>query len=400
MSHFTVLVVTDDKPSDDVLDKALAPFHEFECTGIDNEYVKDVDVTAKMRSDYAKDTTRRLRSPDGALHNPYAGHFYREPTPDEAKTMGPMAGIGSGNGVSWTSRDWEDGRGYRAKVRTSPDGWESIYVPTKDIMTFAQFAADWDGKHPVLHGQKPDLEKKHKYGYTLLAADGSVEKVIDRTNADARWDWWKLGGRWQGMLFAKRTAFSKMEIGRGAAGLMGSTHTNSKEGGVDWCRAGDLDIERMKNAAVAERRERWTTVQIKARANGLTLSEAELDTARRACAKERDALWKAWRDKTDKNGKHWTDGLTAHQKTMGTVFYDFGEITTDADIPIEQWIDAAPPISTFAVLKDGKWFELGKMGWWACVSDEKAEQEWSGEFEKLLRSLRPDQFVAVVDCHI
>ena len=39
MSHFTVLVVTDDQPTDQVLTETLQPWHEYECTGIKDQYV-------------------------------------------------------------------------------------------------------------------------------------------------------------------------------------------------------------------------------------------------------------------------------------------------------------------------------------------------------------------------
>ncbi len=39
MSHFAVLVADKDPEA------LLAPFHEFECTGQDDEYVKDIDIT-------------------------------------------------------------------------------------------------------------------------------------------------------------------------------------------------------------------------------------------------------------------------------------------------------------------------------------------------------------------
>lgn len=42
MSHFTVLVIGPDH------EKQLAPFHEFECTGINDEFVQDVDVTKEV----------------------------------------------------------------------------------------------------------------------------------------------------------------------------------------------------------------------------------------------------------------------------------------------------------------------------------------------------------------
>jgi ribosomal silencing factor RsfS len=40
MSHFTVLVTGDHE-------QALAPFHEFECTGENDEYVQDIDITGE-----------------------------------------------------------------------------------------------------------------------------------------------------------------------------------------------------------------------------------------------------------------------------------------------------------------------------------------------------------------
>jgi len=45
MSHFTVLVVTD---TAEELEAALQPFHEYECTGIEDEYVIDVDRTDEV----------------------------------------------------------------------------------------------------------------------------------------------------------------------------------------------------------------------------------------------------------------------------------------------------------------------------------------------------------------
>lgn len=42
MSHFAVLVVGND------IGKQLQPFHEFECNGINDEYVEDNEVTDKV----------------------------------------------------------------------------------------------------------------------------------------------------------------------------------------------------------------------------------------------------------------------------------------------------------------------------------------------------------------
>src|ERR1043165_1149323 len=45
MSHFTVLVIGSN------IEQQLHPFHEFECTGISDEFVVDVDITEEVQSD-------------------------------------------------------------------------------------------------------------------------------------------------------------------------------------------------------------------------------------------------------------------------------------------------------------------------------------------------------------
>ncbi|WP_410735950.1 hypothetical protein [Citrobacter koseri] len=45
MSHFTVLVIGNNP------EKALAPYHEFECTGINDQYIQEVDISEEIRGD-------------------------------------------------------------------------------------------------------------------------------------------------------------------------------------------------------------------------------------------------------------------------------------------------------------------------------------------------------------
>src|SRR5690606_17269805 len=135
-----------------------------------------------------------------SLHDPYADRFYRDPTPQEIDEHGPFHGSGSSNGLSWYSKDWRDGQGYRAKIRLVPEGYEEIEVPAKELKTFAEFVRDWIGAKVVPYGSSPNLTGRHKYGYALVDADGNVTKVVKRTNENAKWDWWALGGRWQGLL--------------------------------------------------------------------------------------------------------------------------------------------------------------------------------------------------------
>lgn len=56
---------------------------------------------------------------------------------------------------------------------------------------------------------------------------------------------------------------------------------------------------------------------------------------------------------------------------------------------------------------DGNWHEKGKMGWWACVSDEKDGDEWENEVKSYIKRLQelPDEereniVVYAIDFHI
>lgn len=45
MSHFSVLVIGNNP------EKALAPYHEFECTGINDAYIQEIDISEEVRGD-------------------------------------------------------------------------------------------------------------------------------------------------------------------------------------------------------------------------------------------------------------------------------------------------------------------------------------------------------------
>lgn len=57
--------------------------------------------------------------------------------------------------------------------------------------------------------------------------------------------------------------------------------------------------------------------------------------------------------------------------------------------------------ATFAFLdSDGKWHERGEMGWWGIVTNESAEDEWYGRYEKLVAAEADNAWFVLVDCHI
>lgn len=56
--------------------------------------------------------------------------------------------------------------------------------------------------------------------------------------------------------------------------------------------------------------------------------------------------------------------------------------------------------SAYAVLKDGKWFEKGEMGWFGISTNEVSGEEWLVKLNELLADLPPDTRLTFVDCHI
>lgn len=188
MSHFTVIVFGED------VEEQLAPYHEFECTGVNDEYVQTLDVTAETREEFENDTVNRLKDAEGNLHEPWDDRFFREPTEEEAKEFGSFAGgFGTRAGFSYSSKDWNDGKGYRPKVRFIPEGFEEIDLPRSEVESFAEFLKDYHGFKPVPFGEEPDIEGDHKYGYYLQDAEGNVITVFDRTNAPWTEHVWCLG---------------------------------------------------------------------------------------------------------------------------------------------------------------------------------------------------------------
>ena len=129
MSHFTVSVITSERPTDAVLTKALAPFHEFECTGLDNEYVQDIDETQEMRDEYAKHEDYVFTDPDGVHHDRWQDQFKQRDT---------------------------SGTFPRDKY-VCPEGWVEGKVPTRK--SFLEFVDDYSGRKAVPFGEEPDLEE-------------------------------------------------------------------------------------------------------------------------------------------------------------------------------------------------------------------------------------------------
>ncbi len=151
-------------------------------------------------------------------------------------------------------------------------------------------------------------------------------------NKNSKWDWYSVGGRWEGYFTLKDGTKS------------------------DSARKGDIDFKAMSDERTEAAAARW-------------------DKAVKTCNGDNE---------TDKNKRYWEYDINEEQWKAGKDAY------------IESARKTA--INTFAVVKDGEWFEKGNMGWFACVTNEN--KQWPDEFESLLTGVPDDEILTLLDCHI
>lgn len=368
MSHFTILVIGDNP------EEQLAPFHEFECTGLDDQYVIDMDETQEYREQYESETTTRYKDENGVLYSPWNDILYRDPTPEEEKRIG--AGTGCSGELSWTSKDWKDGKGYRTKIHCMPEGFQEVECKISDLMSFTAYCIEYHEITAVPAGEVPDLTGEHKFGYCLLDEAGNVAKVVRRTNPNKKWDWYQLGGRWTGFFRLKEDAAGGQKY-------------------VDAAPKADIDFARMRSEAEAKAAQKFDAVR--------SIIEPHLPLT------SWSTLWEKY---CPEHGEaELPGGIIAARRAYSTqpavkalreterfCFEDAEDYTGDRNEFIRRAGTAS--YTTFAVVKDGKWYERGEMGWWGIVLNEKHNSVWGDEFAKLIDSLPEDTLLSVYDCHI
>lgn len=384
MSHFAVMVIGPN------VEQQLAPYHEFECTGVVDQYVQTIDKLDELRAEYETDTRSMKRGPGGELLPSYDDAFYRDPTPEEKGKIG--MGSGFGGGLSWTSKDWGDGLGYRAKVRFTPEGWEDVDVPVKDVMTLVEFIKyQTHDDFPILQeDDTPDLEDRDgcKWGWARVNAAGEVIEYTRRTNPNAQWDWWQLGGRYSGFLKLKADAGVIAEKGR--KGLMGSC-MNDGPGWVDSVVKGAIDFDGMREKDGNEAASRWDKAA----------------AAKVAAGFAADATWDSWEAVRKRHAGnidaardeyHAQPIMKAVKDALDNPFRGVDDLLVSREQFIQQARDRA--LVTYALIKDGQWYAKGEMGWFGMSDDSMTQEEWNRKVNELIDGLPDDTLISVVDCHI
>lgn len=248
-------------------------------------------------------------------------------------------------------------------------------------MTFREYVEDYKGRHIKTADSTPE---DVKYGYAEVDANGEIVRIIDRTNPNAKWDWYEIGGRWTGFFQLKHGA-------EGTVGRPGLMTEAAKHGCADSAAKGDIDFEDMYVAAGNRAGKLWDRVH------------ALLGPI----ADEPFVLWENMREnvhpgniKLARSEYNAQPAVLCLRKSEDTDlrWIDVEDFITGTRSPF-MTLCAKQSLQTFAVLKDGKWYERGEMGWWGCIHDGKTDDTWEMEYSDLLESVADDVLLTVVDCH-
>ena len=259
--------------------------------------------------------------------------------------------------------EWDD----RFKVGKSafetetiiPEHYHKRFVPhTERYATFDKFMCDW-------HGYKGKDEKTGRWGYW--------------ENPNSKWDWYALGGRWTGYFKAKA----------GIVGEPGLDTPHPEAGFFDSIRKYDLDLAGMRNDAMVKANKDFDKLMS--------------ILAGREVPKWDDIVAKHGKENIDAARKEYHDNRVIKDLQDAHIYPFMDDIYSvyanfDRDAYVKKCVDSC--FTSFAVIKDGKWYERGSMGWWGCVGDEKDDAIWNAEFGKLIDSLPGDTLLSAYDCHI
>lgn len=267
MTHLAVLVIGDKN-----IEKALLPYHEFETTALDNEYVKEIDITTDIKAEYAK---------------------YK----DEGESL-----------IEYIEQN------YRCADGT--------------------------------------------YMYYTLNKDGTVKNVIRRTNPDARWDWYEIGGRFEGKLI---------------------TNDNVK---TNQARVKDINLKASYQAGLEVYLKKYE--QLHAHPSAMK----DFKTFKEILAKSTDeetAKKLFWAQEAQRIYNHPLEGLPEYYKLEKPQF--------------ETYIREHYVFCWNYVLK-GKWHAGAEFGWFGLnnVTSEKS-REWNLHLNELFNNLNPETWLTIVDVH-
>lgn len=279
MSHFTVLVIGNNP------EQALAPYHEFECAGIDDRYIREMDITEEVRGD--------------------------------VKEQGSV----------------EESVIYNL-------GDDSIVSDESEV----------------------DLADQHKFGYAIIR-NGELIKAVRRTNPNAKWDWYCLGGRWDGFFLHKN-------------GML----TNS-------LRKGDIDLAGMLSDKAIEAKRDYEKFAVAVSGHEFPRTWTSVRTEIKDIDKAREFYKSQPAIKSIKEA-----GINL---LFECAVEHYGD---DEQAYVIRQVNCV--LSPYAIIHEGNWIAKGEMGWFGLSEDEVTQDQWNEKVSELISKLQDETMLSLYDCHI
>lgn len=234
-------------------------------------------------------------------------------------------------------------RSHAAALRLSKDEYSAIaekeglygnYDRVREDLPEERASVDLTDEEAVFRLVEEDYDGE-------LNEDGDL---ISTYNPDSKWDWYEVGGRWEGQLLLKTGA----PVDAAPAGL------------VDWDAMFSPDP-----ADVAKSEAFWDEYVLGKIPEGVEDADKYL------------------------YGK------------FGFVFYR-PEYYLEFYGTKEEYVRRMGLWSTYAVVDEEGWHEPGEMGWFGCSgATAESKKKWEDEFRaRFIDTLDPEDRVCVIDCHI
>jgi hypothetical protein len=203
---------------------------------------------------------------------------------------------------------------------------------------------------------------------------------VTTANPIGKYDWYTIGGRWQGsVLRVKPMVITDISEGGG------SSDTELEGGYFDICRKGDVDWEGMARDAADAARHSWHAVHAVIDAYPPMIPWSEFLAREPAGRRNHDEAAKQY---------HAQPAIIALGESDLSVGDPEGYLCSEDECA--QRAAAAAGV-TMAVVKDGQWYGRG-LGWWNA--DQAGRDDWNRRFHELIEDVPDDVILWVVDCHI
>jgi hypothetical protein len=217
------------------------------------------------------------------------------------------------------------------------------------------------------HGEDQTLEEfaKDWGGYTL---DADTQQWGRTTNPNKKWDWWQTGGRWNHYL------------------------------GINEGTKAQFDFEKQRITRLDKNTE--TLRQWKA-ARETEPTDAQVGNALKTLADH-------WKDHEPAKKLYAGDAIALAKDEMAFNAIDrhFWSVQNAEQMRLTEDEYIAQTgynalVHAFVDL-EGKWIEIGDMGWWGMCNDENKSSfdGKDGKFWQFINSLPDDTMLCLVDCHI